>query len=301
MDPSSETSLAFFKYSGCGNDFIIIDNRTLHFPATNLNLITHLCQRSKGIGADGLILLENSIYCPFKMRIFNADGSEAEMCGNGLRCLFKFIQEEIVLKEEIIIKQMNEQESCLIETKAALISVSWEPPLVAVSMPLPSFVQQDHTIEIEDHLYQFSYLNTGVPHCVIFVDQLNQKKWMTLGKKIRHHPLFAPQGTNVNFASLKKNCLEPSCLNYPCLKHQREILIRTYERGVEGETQACGTGAVAVAIAAAHKYGLASPIKLTPVSQDYLEVSFCFYETHLTKVVMKGPARKIFHGKFVLN
>lgn len=265
----------FSKYSGCGNDFILIDNRQKRFSHPTPEFISHLTHRTHGIGADGLIFLENSLTADFRMRIFNCDGSEAEMCGNGIRCLMKFIKEMGFAGDK-----------CTIETMQGAVKVGLQDERVAVSMPNPKEIIQDLSLVVDSKPYLLHCLNTGVPHSVLFVEDLDSSHWMVLAPKIRFHPFFAPRGTNVNFA----------CTNEG---EGGGIRIRTYERGVEQETLACGTGATAVGLAAAKRWQLPSPIKIRPQSNTPIEIAFKIHNDSISDVVMTGPAEKIFHGEFV--
>jgi diaminopimelate epimerase len=285
--------IPFSKYSGCGNDFILIDNRQQIFNKTCSEFIAHLCRRRLGIGADGIILLEHSASADFCMRIFNADGSEAEMCGNGLRCLIRFIRDLRIDGDKFIIETMHQH----IPTAILEDSISAE-------MPFPTNICFFTELDIEGKVHIFHCLDTGVPHAVLFVEDLNDNKWMAMAPKIRHHPKFMPKGTNVNFATINSN---------------NEVEVRTFERGVEGETLACGTGAAAVAFAAANLYELDGPITIRPKSGDIIliDVSTSIsnpnsriskaqspirsfnsqdYDSEKGKIIMTGPAYKIFSG-----
>ncbi len=260
--------IPFVKYSGCGNDFIIVDNQD-HSLTEYLSPIhiQHLCHRRFGIGADGLIVFERSHPTHFHMRIFNSDGSEAEMCGNGIRCLAHFIHGLFDINGEFTIETMLQQ-----------IHVRVENGVVTVFMPLPSKVEYNVPLNIDEEEVFVHALDTGVPHVVRFVDDIDCDLLMKSAPKIRFHPKFFPKGTNVNFAQLLPNGI---------------VSIRTYERGIEGETLACGTGAVAVAVAASKIYGLSSPIKIKTRSSDVLEISFDHSSSY---VAMTGPAVKVFDG-----
>lgn len=263
----------FSKYSGCGNDFILFDNRNLVFPDEKKSSIQQICHRQKGIGADGLILWEHSTTADYKMRIFNADGSEAEMCGNGIRCLLKFM-----LQKGLREKQYT------IETIGQICSVEPEKENVLVEMPLPKDLHWDKFLHLNNESYQIHYLNVGVPHVILFVDEeedLATIDLTTLGPAIRYHPDFAPKGTNVNIVKMLKS---------------QYLAIRTYERGVEQETLACGTGASASAIAAAYKLNMPSPITLLTSSKEELVVDFANNDDKYTNVKLKGPARLVFTG-----
>lgn len=281
--------IPFSKYSGCGNDFILIDNRQQVFDTTRTESIVHLCHRRLGIGADGIVLLESSSSADadFRMRIFNADGGEAEMCGNGLRCLVRFIQELGVANDAFLIETMHQ----LIPTR-----ISGE--YISADMPAPTDCHFFDKLTIEETSYTLHCLDTGVPHAVIFVDDLQDSRLMAVAPEIRYHPHFMPKGTNVNFAAINSN---------------NEVEVRTYERGVEGETLACGTGAAAVAVVAACVHGLSSPIAIRPksgetiyiafptiISRSSLETAQSFdsecNEPKNNVLTMTGPAVKIFSG-----
>lgn len=264
-------NLVFSKYSGCGNDFILVDNRDMSFPSTNHFLISKLCQRQFGIGADGLILLENSDSAAgFRMRIFNSDGSEAEMCGNGIRCLLKFIR-QLGFKEQ----------SYTIQTMQRQFKVSFVEDEIIVEMGSPKDIQWNLKLLIDDELKNVHFMDTGVPHAVLFVEDIENVDVPFLGPKIRYHSKFAPKGANVNF-------VKPISSD--------SILIRTYERGVEQETLACGTGATASAIAAAKYWGFKSPIKVYLQSKEILKIGFDLDTSPISSVTLTGPARFIFQG-----
>lgn len=261
----------FSKYSGCGNDFILIDNRSGFFnPAPAL--IQNLCVRCTGIGADGVILLENSAYADFRMRIYNADGKEAEMCGNGIRCLMKFIRE-----------CGCEQNSCTIETFLRPLTVTGVGELISVEMGTPFDLRWHIPLTIDDSHYTVHHINTGVPHLILFTEALQEFNLAHLGPKFRHHALFAPHGANLNVVHAMPN---------------GELWNRTYERGVEGETLACGTGCVAAAIAASQILGIPSPLKVRPRSGELLEISFDLQNYQVYNLIMTGPAIKTFSGKW---
>lgn len=265
-------SFEFSKYSGCGNDFILIDNRNGIFDP-HPNLIQTLCARRTGIGADGIILLENSLHSDFRMRIYNSDGYEAEMCGNGIRCLMKFIQECGIHKN-----------NCTIETFLRPLEVSLEKDLVSVQMGAPFDYRWNVHLAIDGNSYLVHHINTGVPHIVLFTDDFENFNLPQLGPKFRFHESFAPQGANMNIAQLSKEGF---------------LLNRTFERGVEQETLACGTGCVAAALAANRILGLPSPIRVKTRSEEILEISFKMdNESQLSNLVMKGPANRIFSGKW---
>lgn len=254
--------IPFSKYSGCGNDFILIDNRNGVFPVGDAAPIQALCHRHEGVGADGVILLENSDVADYKMRIFNADGGEAEMCGNGIRCLYRFLEE-----------LENVQSSCTVESMNFIHALSGEGDRICATMAPPT--EMEWGLELLGQPLHF--LNTGVPHVVIFVDEL-KGDFRKVAPKLRHHPYFA-RGANVNLVSFEKNGLS----------------VRTFERGVEAETLACGTGATAAALVAAKKRGMPSPIAVKVASGEVLEICF---DKEFTQVTQVGPARAVFYGRF---
>lgn len=264
--------ICFAKYSGCGNDFIIIDNRKNIFKPSQSD-ISFLCHRRLGIGADGVILLENSTSADYRMRIFNADGSEAEMCGNGIRCLARFIQDiEKVENAEWVIQTMHQW-----------IPLKVDRNLVSVMMPTVSLLRSHIDVNIDGASLLLHFIDTSVPHVVHFTDDIDNPNLMRCAPQIRFHSEFSPKGTNVNFAKILSD---------------NSIAVRTYERGVEGETLACGTGAVAVALVAGMLYSMKEKVLIRPLSEESLMITFdeCF-----KNISMIGPANKIFEGTFATN
>lgn len=246
----------FSKYQGAGNDFILIDDRALSFDTTQ---IPTLCHRKFGIGADGVILLQPSQTADFRMRIFNSDGSEAESCGNGLRCLTRFISDLGLPKSTYRIATQNQ-----------IVEASFLANQIKINLgPIPT-----STFHSPEELH---FLNTGVPHAVLFVPNPEMIDIAQEGSRLRHHSLFQPKGTNVNFAAIQKD---------------GSIHVRTYERGIEGETFACGTGAAAVAVIAHQKHNISSPIQIQFAGGNI--------EIHLEngQISMVGDATKTFEGFF---
>lgn len=242
-------------YSGCGNTFVIHDNRnqSLYSPTPAD------CAR-----ADGVIFLEKSSAADYKMRIFNCDGNETEMCGNGLRCLVRFIE------------HLGEKRKTLtIETAERILRAHNHGPLIAVEMGTPTEIRFDQTIELDGKKQIFHHINTGVPHAVTFTNYVPSMNLKEIGYKVRHHPAFAPAGANANFAQIEENEI---------------ITLRTYERGVEAETEACGTGACATALIASKVYGLKSPIVVRTKSKELLYISFTHKDGEFSDVTLTGPA-----------
>lgn len=264
----------FAKYSGCGNDFILFDNRKKIFPLS-VPLIKNLCHRQEGIGGDGVILLEKSEFADFRMRIFNSDGSEAEMCGNGMRCLAKFIQIVHSPMKEMRIQIMNR-----------VLRATLDGTSVTIDMGSPTHIRMNLPIIFRGKEYETHFLDTGVPHAVLFVDNISSFDLETIGPYFRHHPEFAPNGTNVNIVEL----IEP-----------QKIKIRTFERGVEAETMACGSGATASALAAALRHQLTSPISVILKSEEILIINFILENNHFSNVTLTGGARLTFQGFYEIS
>jgi diaminopimelate epimerase len=250
----------FFKYQGTGNDFVMIDNRLGGFDDSIKN-VEFLCHRRFGIGADGLILIENAEGFDFKMRYFNADGKEGSMCGNGGRCAVKFALD-----------------LCIFEKTCSFI---------AVDGPHHATVENDEVslgmIDVEGIFDETNgyFLNTGSPHLVIFEEDLDNLDVKTKGAAIRYSDYWLSKGgVNVNFVQIIDN---------------ENIKVRTYERGVEDETFSCGTGVTAAAIAASIKKGLCQKIKIQTLGGK-LKVSFEIGQK-FSEILLKGPALFVFEGE----
>ncbi len=252
-------NFSFSKFEGAGNDFILIDDRTPLFPIDNSSLIQKLCHRRFGIGADGVILLQMSAIADFCMRIFNSDGSEAEGCGNGTRCLVRFLEELGFPRK-----------TYRIAVGPKILTADFQGDNIRVEM---GSVSECKTHSIEGR--EIHFVDSGVPHAVWFVPDVEQIPLLEIGPTLRRHPLFGPRGVNVNIASLEK---------------EGSVRVRTFERGVEAETLACGTGATAVATIVAKLYGWESPVRICYAGGD-LEIHF-----DRKRIWMAGPAKKIFSG-----
>jgi diaminopimelate epimerase len=264
--------IPFYKMSGSGNDFIIIDNRDQGIDDSGLaQLITRVCRRRMSVGADGLILIENSDKADFKWRFFNADGSLAEMCGNGARCAARFAHVNGIAGTQLSF-----------ETEAGIISARISNGRVKVNMPDPADLKLDYEIALKKGPLNVCSLNTGVPHVIIMKDQIEAIEVVDQGREIRYHADYAPAGTNVNFV---------------CRRSDDEIAIRTYERGVEDETLACGTGSIAAALIAACKLEMKSPIRVQARSGEYLTIFFKIEDQRFHDIYMEGDARIIYHGE----
>lgn len=244
--------LKFHKYSGSGNDFIIIDNRYRVVNTTLNSFVKNICNRKTGVGADGVLLLENSIIADFKMRIINSDGSEAEMCGNGSRCISMYAYKNGIVGRKMTFETLvGVMESEIINDK-----------IVKVKLTEPTDYKNEFNLKLKDGaILKANFINTGVPHTVIFYNkkEFDSMNISELGKEIRHHQIFQPAGTNVNFVKIEQN---------------NRIYVRTFERGVEDETLACGTGSVASAIISAIKFDFNSPVKVITRGQEILSIYF---------------------------
>jgi diaminopimelate epimerase len=260
--------LPFSKLQGTGNDFVIIDNRKNIFEAfckgiPEREAIKKICSRRTGVGADGLILIENSQVADFRWRFFNSDGSVAEMCGNGARCVARFTKEK-----GIALSRMK------FETLAGIIEAEVNGRNVKVKLPKP----KDLKLNIKVCGLTGHYINTGVPHFIVFVDRVDLVNVKELGRKIRNDELFKPNGTNVNFAEVRLD----------------RILVRTYERGVEDETLACGTGSVASALIAAKVFSLPSPVTVETRSGELLKV---YFDENLEEIFLEGETVYVYEGE----
>ncbi|MDE3045267.1 MAG: diaminopimelate epimerase [Verrucomicrobiota bacterium] len=254
---------SFAKYEGAGNDFVLVDDRSLVFPIHPI-LIQGLCDRKFGVGADGVILLQLDPKADFRMRIFNRDGGEAEGCGNGLRCLARFLLDLGLPPKPYRVVVHNR-----------IVELEYREDLIRVEMGEP----KDLALHLKTEAGAVHFVDTGVPHAVLFVEDVTAAPLSELGPFLRHHPLFHPRGANANLASLQPD---------------GSIRVRTFERGVEEETLACGTGACAVAVIAASLFGLSGPVRISYQGGD-LEVGF-----QGSKIFMTGPAKRVFEGKFLL-
>jgi len=264
----------FMKLTGSGNDFILIDNRRGTLAPTRLKkLAIQLCRRRWSVGADGLIVIESSEKADFKWRFFNADGSRAEFCGNGARCAARFAHIKKIARRHMVF-----------ETHVGLIAaevMSARAGYVNVRMPDPKSLRLDLKIPIDGEERTAHGVNTGVPHCVYMVDDLDHTDVEGVGRMTRNHPVFSPAGTNVNFINVV---------------NRHRIKIRTYERGVEGETLACGTGSIAAAVIANALSNVTSPVTVIPPSGLPLIVSFTVEDGHCREVFLEGDARVIYAG-----
>ncbi|RLA89868.1 MAG: diaminopimelate epimerase [Deltaproteobacteria bacterium] len=264
--------IPFWKMHGSGNDFVLIDHRRpVVAEAERCGFVRAVCARKIGVGADGLIFIEPSAKVDFGWRFFNADGSEAEMCGNGGRCAARFALLNGIAREKLAF-----------ETLAGLIHAEVKGRQVKLEMGAPQDLKLNLTIPLPGQTWTGHFINTGVPHMVFMVPDLEAVPVVEVGRAIRYHSLFQPTGTNVNFFERRG---------------PQEIALRTYERGVEDETLACGTGAVAAALIAAYLEDLSSPVIVRPWSGETLKVFFDRQDHGFAAVSLEGEALVVYQGE----
>jgi diaminopimelate epimerase len=243
----------FYKMTGAGNDFIVIDNRKRIVDHNHCHdFVRGVCRRGVSAGADGVILIENDPDADFRWWFFNSDGSEPEMCGNAARCAARFAY----------LTGIVDNPRMSFRTGAGLVSAELWDTRVKVQMPGPMDLRQNLKIETKGRSFALDFINTGVPHAVCFLE--DKKEFETInvagfGRALRTHDSFKPGGTNVNFAFVENS---------------RHMSVRTYERGVEGETLACGTGAIASALLAAVRGKAESPVEVRVRSGETLTIYF---------------------------
>jgi diaminopimelate epimerase len=265
-------AVRFWKLEGAGNDFLGLDGRAGGFKLKRQQ-IADLCDRRRGVGADGVLVVEKPKVrgADFRMRYYNSDGGEAEMCGNGARCF-------ALLARAVSGRKGNELR---VQTQAGLLTLRTCGRDVQVSMTEPTKLRLGKKVVVAGRKLAVDFLNTGVPHAVLFVRSVRSIDVAKQGRAIRYHSAFAPSGTNVNFVEIGRG---------------NRIHVRTYERGVEGETLACGTGVVASSILSNLRRGLRSPILVTTRGGDNVRVGFSMENGHARKVTLQGPARIVYRG-----
>jgi len=253
MNREAMQRIHFFKMSGTGNDFILIDNRKRLIDADRCgDFVQSVCRHKLSVGADGVILIENDSEADFKWRFFNADASEAEMCGNGARCAARFAY----------LTGIVDKPRMAFRTLAGMIKAEVLDTKVKVHMPTPHDLLVNLNLKATGRSFNLDFINTGVPHAIWFaaddkaLEAANVQRW---GRALRVHSRFQPAGANVDFV---------------CVRDPHHIAVRTYERGVEGETLACGTGAIASVLIAAVKERVVSPVEVKTRSGESLTIYF---------------------------
>ena len=265
---------------GAGNDFVIMENDP---KLDYAKLAPKICARQTGVGADGILVLDKSAKTDYKMRIINADGSEAEMCGNGARCVAAYIVSKGLTKKKLF----------GMETLAGTILAEAEGEIAKVRLSDPKDYRPGIPLTIAGNKIKVDYIDTGVPHVVVFVEKLRDIDVNSLGTLIRNHGQFKPRGTNVNFVEMVR---------------EGHVEVRTFERGVEGETLACGTGSVASAIISFLRANpkvterVDASMKVLTRSTELLEISFDLLKGNkITNVWLKGSARFVAAGEYYLQ
>ena len=266
--------IKFTKMSGSGNDFVIIDNRVpVVSEETKRDFARRVCVPKTSVGADGLIFIENSDVADFKWDFYNNDGSSAEMCGNGGRCVARFAYENKIAASHLSF-----------ETTAGIITADVDGTSVKVKLTTPKDFLQDISCDLNGATYKVDSINTGVPHAIVYCDDLEAVDIQAIGRGIRTHPKFAPAGTNVCWVQ-KKNA--------------HALSIRTYERGIEAETLACGTGAVASALLASYRQQVEPPVEVKTRGGDILKIHFKASNGLVGEVYLEGPTAITFEGILV--
>jgi diaminopimelate epimerase len=277
---SLDNAILFFKMTGSGNDFIVIDNRSGQVDADRCqDLVRFACRRKLSVGADGLILIENDAEVDFRWRFFNADGSEAEMCGNGARCAARFAY----------LNGLVPNRKMAFRTLAGIIRAEIRGERPKVRMTSPHSLKVDISLQVENRSFSLHFIDTGVPHVVHFVADQSALQMIDvsgLGRGLRYHPEFQPAGANVNFAVVFDS---------------HHAAVRTYERGVEAETLACGTGSIASVLIAAAKGLVESPVEVLTQSEETLTIHF--EQRHrqglpeFAEVYLEGDAKVVYEAK----
>ncbi len=270
------TPVPFVKVAGTGNDFILLDRRRKPFAGSLPRFAREWCDRRRGIGADGILVVQPSQRADARMRIFNSDGSEAEMCGNGLRCLAWYLHTQNDLEHR------NGAE-ITIDTRAGLMRAQIKSGgRVRLYLSRPKGLRLGIRLTHAAKKLQVHAINSGVPHAILLTSNLGKVDLGTLGPAIRRHRVFKPAGTNVNLVQIES---------------PHRISIRTYERGVEGETLACGTGAVASVLIGAALGRLSSPVRVKTAGGEELSVGFHQGRRPWEMLYLEGPARILFQGE----
>jgi len=269
---AEQRRIPFYKMHGGGNDFVLIDHRERFIPAPDQpRYAQRLCACKTGVGADGLILLENSAKADLSWRFYNADGSEAEMCGNGARCAARFA----------VLNDMADP-SLTLETLAGVIHAEVQDRLARVLMTGVGDFRLHLDIPVSDLTLHGHFMKVGVPHVAIPLDNLEDVPIKEWGRAVRFHPLFQPAGANCNFVKVEG---------------PHALMVRTYERGVEDETLACGTGAVAAALISARLGHVSSPVLVSTRGGEVLTVTFQAKGEALSEVFLEGEALVVYRGE----
>ena len=268
--------IPFMKFSGAGNDFVIINNLENLVDSTDTNFVQKVCERRMSVGADGVLLVEKADgigtgSVDFRMRYFNADGGEVETCGNGARCISRFAYLNGIVTEKMRFL-----------TNAGVYESEIVGDNVKVRMSQPTDIRLNVPLQLKDGVHTVGFANSGVPHVVFFVEDLDGTDVFDMGQQTRYHADFKPAGTNANFIRIQSS---------------ERLEIRTYERGVEDETLACGTGSIASAIVSAALGKVTSPVSVKTASGVVLKIHFDMSDGEPKNVYLEGDARVIYAGE----
>lgn len=269
---------SFVKMSGAGNDFVVIDKDSNPPIDLDNDIVKKICNRRNGIGADGLIVISDSPDYDFVMNYYNSDGSTGTLCGNGARCSLKYAK---------VFKGRDSGKLRFLSNNIEYSGDVSDFDNVVFNLNSPEGLKLNFKLKVDDKEFNASFIDTGSPHVVINIEETEFKDIgsfpvVLLGRKIRYLDEFAPGGANVNFIKIEEN----------------KVLIRTYERGVEDETLACGTGSAASAVISCFNYGVKPPVKLLTQGGDILEVNFISEGQKIKALALKGSAKVVFTGTF---
>lgn len=268
---TDEMKMKFWKMHGAKNDFVLFDNRDGTFPVDDRAFVARIAARHSGIGAEGVILIEPSDSADFYMRFYNPDGGEAEMCGNGARCVARLAYEIGAAGKAMAM-----------ETKAGQVCAQvLEDDRVCLWLTAPKDWNLEGALDLEGRNLTYGFVNTGVPHVVMRTGEVQEVNVQEMGAAVRRHREFAPDGTNVDFMQILSN---------------DELQVRTYERGVEAETLACGTGVTACGLVAAKKGWVQLPVRIYTQSGDMLIVDGELTEEGAGCVTLTGPTEHVYEG-----
>ena len=264
-------TIPFWKMHGAGNDFLLVDDLAGQFPFTDTAWLKRICTRKTGVGCDGVILIQTSTRADFFMRFINPDGMEVDMCGNGARCVARLAFDLNMVSSEMSI-----------ETLAGVLKAEVKQESVCLHLMDPTDWELEKTLELDGETLRYSSVNTGVPHVVLEVNGLESLDVESLGRKIRYHREFFPGGTNADFMQITG---------------RHNVRVRTYERGVEAETLACGTGIVATGLVAGRLGKVIAPVDVECANGDILNVAFDLTEKIAENISLTGPAQYVFKGE----
>ncbi len=263
-------NIPFYKMHGAANDFIVVDDRACTFPAKDRDWLSAIMMRNTGIGSEGVLLIQPADEHDFRMRFFNPDGGEVDMCGNGARCIARLAHELEVAPATMTF-----------DTLAGPVGADVDGDSVRLTMTPPKDWRMSRQLELNGEPIAYNFVNSGVPHVVVEVGDIDGLDVVSLGRQIRQHAEFSPDGTNVNFIQVNG---------------ANSLRIRTYERGVEAETPACGTGIVAAGLIVGKTGRCQSPVHIQTAGGHTLMVDYVLTDESAKEVTLTGPAEHVFQG-----